>query len=196
VQETLTGNPAARSGHRPLCLGHLPTTVRTFKYEAGTNVLVPKSTDPADRCGVYTALDEVPDTDRLRTYADTYANRDVWTEFCEAHLFAQYDSERFQHNARRAGEHWIAHCRARERHHALATPTDVESWCAALLAERAVSTAYNQYWVRIERFYTWLQRSCDHPHVYQPVRMAAVEGDAARTIWREKIERGRDGGAA
>jgi hypothetical protein len=157
---------------------------------------VSKSTDPADRCGVYTSLDDVPDQRRLRTYADEYADRDVWTEFCADHLFDQHDSERFQHNARRAGEHWIAHCRARERHHALATPADIESWCAALLAERAVSTAYNQYWVRIERFYSWLQCSRDHPHLYHPARMAAVEGDAAGRIWQEKIERGRDGGEA
>lgn len=154
---------------------------------------MPKSPNPADRCGVYTALEDVPDEHRLRTYTDAYADRDVWTEFCEDHLFDQHDSERFQHNARRAGEHWVAHCRARERHHALATPADVESWCGALLAERAVSTAYNQYWVRIERFYTWLQRSRAHPHVYHPVRMAAVEGDAARQIWQEKMDRGREG---
>lgn len=155
-----------------------------------------KSTDPADRCGVYTTLSEVPDQRRLRTCANEYANRDVWAEFCEDHLFARHDSERFQHNASRAGEHWIAHCRARERHHALATPTDGESWCEALLAERAVSTAYNQYWVWFERFYTWLQRARAHPHVYHPVRMAAIAGDAAKEIWQEKIERGRDGGGA
>ena len=32
------------------------------------------------------------------------------------------------HTTRRAGEHWGTHCCAREHHHALVTPADVESW--------------------------------------------------------------------
>lgn len=52
-----------------------------------------KSPDPADRCGIYTTLNDIPDGDRLRTYADEYATRDVWAKFCENHLVEQYDPE-------------------------------------------------------------------------------------------------------
>lgn len=174
----------------------MAVTGRSFICDSGPTHGVTKSTDPADRCGVYTSLAAVPDAHRLQRYRDRYANRNVWQSFLTEHLLVEHDSERFARAARRAGDHWLAHCRARERHHALARPADVESWCQALLAERAVSTAYNQYWVRIERFYTWLQRTRAHPHQYHPVRMAAVDGAAASRIWAEKMARGRDGGSA
>ena len=150
-----------------------------------------KSKNPEKRMGVYKRLDDVPDHHRLQQYSSTYEGYDMWKEFLSECLFERYDSERFKEDARRAGERWKAHVEARGRHHALATPEDVETWCQKLLDRLKIKTAYNSYWIRIERFYTWLQWHREHPHTYQPVLMAAANGGAAGEIWDEKIRRGR-----
>lgn len=150
------------------------------------------STNPAERLGVYKSLADVPDRYRLRTHSSAYEGRDVWHEFLTEYLFERFNSERFKDDARRAGRYWKEHMEQRERHHALATPTDVEMWIADLFADRKVKTVYNEYWVRIERFYWWLQWHTEHPHVYNPVLIAAVEGTTSQTVWDEKIAR-RDG---
>ncbi len=74
------------------------------------------------------------------------------------------------------------------RHPALATPSHVEQWCQQLLDTKAPRTAYN-YWVRIRRFYEWLQWHTDHPHRYSPVMLAVIAGGAAETIWLVKLEK-------
>lgn len=147
------------------------------------------SPNPAERLGVYKALDQVPDRYRLQNHANAYGGRDVWDEFLTGHLFEKYDSERFKEEARRAGRYWKEHMDSRGRHHALATPADIESWVAGLLDDRKVKTAYNCYWVRIERFYSWLQWHTEHPHVYNPVLMAATDGEASGAVWEEKMAR-------
>ena len=148
------------------------------------------SPDPVARMGVYKRFDDVPDRYRLNHHADAYAGRDVWEEFLLTYLLVKYNSETFQQRARRAGRHWSNHMETRGRHHALATPDDVEAWCIELLERLEVTTAYNEYWVCLERFYTWLQWHTDHPHTYQPFLMAAAESDAAQTIWKKKISAG------
>lgn len=153
-----------------------------------------KSRHPSDRMGVYKDLDDVPDRYRLSQHASTYNGRDVWAEFLTNHLFEKYNTERFKEDVRRAGDRWKAHMKERDRHHALATPRDVESWSEGLVDQYTLRTAYNEYWVRIERFYDWLQWHTDHPHVYQPVLMAAAQYDASGQIWDEKLRRGREGG--
>lgn len=105
-----------------------------------------KSHHPVDRVGIYKRLDEVPEHRRLRRYADAYNGRDVWEEFLTGFLFERYDSRRFVEDARRAGRRWRSHMDTRGRHHALATPADVEAWCEALLDDLTRKTAYNQYW--------------------------------------------------
>lgn len=150
------------------------------------------STDPRDRLGAFKSLDQVPDQHRLRAYRDTYRDRDVWQEFLTNHLFETHHSDRFKEDARRAGRYWKDHMADRVRHHALATPDDVETWMETLLDGRTLGTAYNGYWVRIERFYDWLVWHTDHPHLYNPVLMAAAKGGAASTVWEEKMSR-RDG---
>jgi hypothetical protein len=142
--------------------------------------------------GVYKRLDEVPDHRRLQRHAEAYADRDVWATFLSEYLFERFDSDRFKEDARRAGRYWKEHMAERGRHHALARPADVETWMADLTDRLKLKTAYNQYWVRLERFYWWLQRHTDHPHSYQPVLMAAAEGGAAGDVWTEKLAR-RDG---
>lgn len=75
-------------------------------------------------------------------------------------------------------------------HHALASPDDVEAWCGTLLDSKTRSTSYN-YWVRVRRFYDWLQWHVDHPHCYNPVLMAVVEGEASSEIWEQKLDKWR-----
>jgi len=151
------------------------------------------STNPAERLGVYKSLEEVPERYRLSNHTTTYKGRDVWTEFLTTHLFEKFDSDRFKEDARRAGRYWKEHMAERERHHALATPADVETWMNGLLTRMNLKTAYNSYWVRLERFYSWLQWHTEHPHVYNPLLMAAVDGEAARKVWDEKMARRRGG---
>lgn len=153
-----------------------------------------KSKCPSDRIGVYKYLEDVPDRYRLSQHASAYKGRDVWEEFLTNHLFEKYNTKRFKEDVRRAGERWKDHMTEQDRHHALATPLHVEAWCKELVAQYKMRTAYNEYWVRIERFYDWLQWHTEHPHVYQPVLMAADQYDASGQIWEEKLRRGREGG--
>ena len=151
-----------------------------------------KATNPAKRIGVYKRLGDVPNEHRLERYADTYEDVDVWKEYLNTYLFERYSSERFQQDARLAGRRWRAHMADRGRHHALATPEDVEEWCDRLISTLTLKTAYNTYWVKLERFYTWLQYHTGHPHCYHPVLMAAAAYPAAGEIWNEKIQRGNE----
>lgn len=152
-----------------------------------------KSPDPRDRMGVFKRLDDVPERYRLHHHAAAYDGRDVWSEFLSEYLFPRFNSGRFKEDARRAGRYWKEHMADRDRHHALATPADVETWMADLLDRLKLKTAYNSYWVRIERFYWWLQWRTDHPHNYHPVLMAAANGEASEEIWEEKMARRRGG---
>jgi len=149
-----------------------------------------KSTDPTDRMGIYKRYDEVPDHHRFEHYSDAYDGTDVWTQFCTTHEYKQGSSDNFKRDVDRVGDHWKSHMDGRGRHHALATPGNVESWCQDLVTDKSLSTAYN-YWVRIKRFYDWLQWHTEHPHVYDPVLMAVVEGNAAGEIWEQKLRKGR-----
>lgn len=145
-----------------------------------------KSLDPLDWMGVYKRIDDVPARYRLSQHADAYAGRDVWGEFCEEYEYDRGSHDRYQQEVDRHGRSWLAFMADRERHHALATPDDVEAWSIHLIDTKSLATA-EQYWVRIRRFYDWLQWHVDHPHVYHPVLMSAAHGDAAAAIWGEKV---------
>ena len=151
-----------------------------------------KSADPADRVGVYKQFADVPARYRLQQHAAAYADRDVWAEFMAVQR-EQYDSDRFEQVSANAAADWKDHMTERGRHHALATPDDVEAWCAELLDRLALRTAYNKYWIRIEQFYDWMLWHTDHPHLYHPPRMAAVEysDGSAGNIWAKKISHNR-----
>lgn len=149
-----------------------------------------QSENPDDRMGVYKRIEDVPTQHRLERYTEMYESRDVWTEFCEEYEYNHGSSEYFEQAVDRAGDHWQTHMSGRGRHHALATPGDVEAWCGVLIDEKSLSTAYN-YWVRIKRFYDWLQWHVDHPHVYNPVLMGVVTGEAAGQIWEQKLRKWR-----
>lgn len=150
-----------------------------------------QSPDPMDRMGVFKHLDEVPDKRRLRRFSDQYEGDDTYERFLTNYLFERYDSDRTKEKYRLAGRRWRSHIEARGRHHALARPIDVETWIADLLEQVSLNTVYNIYWVKIERFYQWLQRHPEHPHAYHPGLMAAANFEHAGIVWEEKIERGR-----
>jgi hypothetical protein len=138
--------------------------------------------------GVYRSLDGVPDRYRLGNYEAAYADRDVWAEWVDTLDLTNYLEETLG----RAEREWKAHMDDQRRHHALARPEDAVTWATALLdGSRGVGTAYNRYWVQVEKFYTWLQTHVDHPHVYHPFWMAVVadrDGPTGR-IWNKKIEK-------
>lgn len=142
--------------------------------------------------GVYKRLEAVPTRHRLEQYADAYEGRDTWSTFCREHLYQQGSSESFRADVDRTGRHWLSHMESRERHHALARPADVETWCATLVEDddKSLSTAFN-YWVHVRNLYDWLRWHVDHPHVYDPVLMAVAEDGAAGEIWAQKLRKGR-----
>lgn len=152
------------------------------------------TTDPGERAGVYKHINDVPDRYRLYHHATAYDGRDVWEEYLTEDFFEKFDSDYTREVTHRAGDDWKGHMEDRGRHHALATPKDVETWCTALFERMQVDSAYRNYWPKLERFYTWLQTHTEHPHVYHPFRMAAAEYPSAGVIWEQKINswEGRD----
>jgi hypothetical protein len=155
------------------------------------------SADPNDRMGVFKQLSDVPDRYRLHQHATAFQDRDVWDEYTTEGYWPQYPdpSEQLRESVERAGRYWKEHMESRGRHHALATPEDVESWTEQLLDRVTVETAYSEYWNRIEGLYTWLQTRTDYPHVYHPVWMAVANYPHSKTVWNHKLGRGnRTGG--
>jgi hypothetical protein len=149
-----------------------------------------KSLDPTDRLGVYKRFSDVPSRYQLHHHADAYSGQDTWQTFCEEFEYAQGEHERYEEEVDRVGGNWKAFMEDRERHHALATPDDVEAWCAGLLTEKSEQRTYD-FWLRINRFYDWLLWHSEHPHVYNPALMATVEGEAAGRVWWWKTRENR-----
>lgn len=142
-----------------------------------------RPTDPRSMMGVYRTLADVPDRRRLRQHATAYEGRDVWSEYLAEDVRERVTGEHGRTMARRVGRYWREHMDERGRHHALATPEDVETWSAALLDEYAERTAYN-YWRFVHFFYEYLRWHTDHPHTYTPALMAAAEAPATGEIWK------------
>jgi hypothetical protein len=145
------------------------------------------STDPAERMGVYTRLEDVPVAYRLEQYTEQYVDRDVWQAYVDTRP-STFDSDHYRNGLAKAGRSWKKHLAERGRHHALARPADAETWVQELATTRTHGTVYKEYWVRLEEFYTWLQFHTDHPHVYHPPMMAVVNGGLAGTLWRRKFD--------
>ena len=138
--------------------------------------------------GIYKRYEEVPDRYRLANFGAEYDGRDVYAEFMAAEVLADSSSDRYKQDYRRYGRRWREHMADRGQHHALAHPTDVETWCEDLLNEYTVRTAF-KHWTAIERVYTWLLTHTEHPHVYQPVWQAAARESATGELWDKKMAR-------
>lgn len=147
-----------------------------------------KGTKPEQFAGAFQRFSEIPTRYRLNTYASKYRGKDTWTQYCNEILFEEYDSDHMQKTAQKAGRSWLDHMESRGRHHALATPQDADEWCKQLLAGRKRRTCYEQYFVRIYHFYNHLKTSCRHPHLYNPLLLAAIEYETARHLWMYRID--------
>lgn len=131
--------------------------------------------------GVYHELADVPDRYRLTQFSDAYTDRDVFQEFLDQEVLPSINTDWARNGVRRQERRWKEFMTGR-RHHALATPEDVEEYAVYLLDQNAVKTA-SRYWTRVESFYRWLMWHTGYPHVYSPPLMAAQDGAAAE-IWR------------
>ncbi|SNR64815.1 hypothetical protein SAMN06264855_12721 [Halorubrum vacuolatum] len=149
----------------------------------------PKGTKPEEFSGVYQSYSDIPVRYRLETYADSYQNKETWNDYCSEVLFAKFDSNHIRDTAKKAGKSWLAHMDARGRHHALATPLDVDTWSQELMnGNRNRRTCYEQYFVRIYQFYDYLKQSYQHPHLYNPCLIAAINYETTRYLWDYRVD--------
>lgn len=142
-----------------------------------------RSREPEGQLGVFKRLADVPGRYRLSNHQATFEGRDVWAEFLAADDRRAYVRTTDQQAIDRVRREWTEFMADRPRHYALATPADVNEWVKSSLDRRALATTQHPYWAYIEGLYTWLQERTDYPHLYHPVRMAAVEYDEARQVW-------------
>lgn len=141
-----------------------------------------RPTDPSGLLGAYRTLDDVPDRHRLRSHEAAYAGRDAWAEWTSERLLPSFGSEASREALRRHERRWKRHMEDAGRHHALATPGDVDAYCAGPLASNSGRTAA-EYFRRLVAFYDHLLTSTAHPHVYSPVLMAAASDGPAADMW-------------
>jgi hypothetical protein len=145
--------------------------------------------------GVYKRIEDVPNRYRLSNYEAAYAGRDVWGEFFDEKT-AKFDTQSTLDRYEKAGRYLQTFMSDVGRHHALATPQQIEDFLVALRDgeigrqshTRKLQTVYFEYFQPVEEFYTWLEWHTDHKHVYHPVLMAVVEGGYAREVWNRKLE--------
>ena len=147
-----------------------------------------KGTKPEEFGGVYQSYSEIPTRRRLETYAEQYRDEDTWHRYCSEILFEEFDSQHIRDSARKAGQSWLAHMDDRDSHHALATPDDADTWSQKLLNGRKRRTCYEQYFVRIYQFYDHLKKSYQHPHLYNPLLIAAINYETTRHLWRYRVD--------
>lgn len=147
-----------------------------------------KGTKPEQFAGPFQDYDQIPTRYQLGTYSSIYRGKEIWEDYKENVLFEEHDSEYIRKTARIAGNSWLDHFEQRSKHHALATPTDVEMWCQKLRnGNRARRTCYEHYFIRIYNFYKYLKQSRRHPHLYNPLLLAAIEFDTTREIWMYRV---------
>lgn len=149
---------------------------------------MPQFKGATDRLGVFKSIDEVPESRRFHQYTSAYEGEDTWAAYR-----AEFElSERMSEEWARFSRRWKTHMDERGRHHALATPQDVEAWSQSLLSQFSVDRCY-QHWNVIEGFYEWLKWHTEHPHAYNPFHMAATDADSTtRKIWTRKMEKAND----
>jgi len=148
-----------------------------------------KGTRPEQFAGPFQDYEEIPQRYRLETYAGQYQDRKTWQRYCETTLFEGHDTKYMRQRAQRAGNSWLSHMQQEGRHHALATPRQANRWCHALLeSDRTRRTCYEVYYIRIYQFYDHLKASCHHPHLYNPLLVAAIQYPPSRHLWEYRID--------
>ena len=150
-----------------------------------------RGTSPEEYAGALQHFENIPYRYRLETYESQYQGRDTWGQYVENTVRVEHNSDHVCQRIRCAGESWRDHMAARGRHHAVATTEDVESWCKDLFANRTKRTVYRHYFQRIYNFYDHLKYSTEHPHLYNPLLVAATRYSTSREIWMYRVERRR-----
>lgn len=140
--------------------------------------------------GVFNSYSEIPARYRLQTYTQHYQGENTLRRYLEEVYFPKHTpvSEWMQKNAGRVRRSWVDHMEQRGRHHALATPEDVDSWFEELLEQCSAETCYKTYFRRIFNFYQYLEHSYRHPHTYNPVLLAAINFESTRRIWKFRVK--------
>lgn len=153
------------------------------------------SDDPSGRTGVYKRLDDVPARYRLRNHETAYSGVDVWNEFVEERTDT-FESQATYDRYEKSGRYYKDHMSDVGRHHALTAPEHVEEYLTRLRdgdigrfsRTRQLQTVYFEYFQPLDAFYTWLLWHTEHPHVYHPVRMAAIAGGFSSDVWQRKLD--------
>lgn len=149
-----------------------------------------KGTQPEQYAGVFQEYSSIPARYRLETYKNQYDGKNTWESYRDNVLLVNHDTKSMRQKARLAGDSWQEHMQDRGRHHALATPADANAWCKELLDTGSTRRhCYEYYFLRIYDFYDHLKTNADHPHLYNPLLMAAINYDAARQLWMHRIDR-------
>lgn len=149
-----------------------------------------KGTQPEQYAGAFHRYEEIPERYRLETFAQQYRGEETWQEYRDEVLFPKHDYSRtIKRTARTGGNSWLEHMEERDRHHALAKPSDVEEWSEELLnGDRTRRYCYETYFVRIYQFYDYLKESYRHPHLYNPLLLAAIEYETTRHLWMYRVD--------
>lgn len=137
------------------------------------------SDDVTDRLGVFKTLAEVPEEYRLCRHDRLFAGRDAYAAWETENIDAEWALK----ESGRVERRWKSHMEARGRHHALATPADVEAFLADLADDVQIERVYTPYWLFLKRFYHWMAWHTDYPHRYNPVLMACVEHSTSEQVW-------------
>lgn len=149
-----------------------------------------KGVRPEQYVGAFRQYEDVPSRYCLETYAQQYRDEDTWQRYRDEILLPNHDySKTIKRTARTGGNSWLDHMDERDRHHALATPADVEAWSQKLLnGDRTRRYCYETYFVRIYQFYDYLKTSYQHPYLYNPLLLAAINYEATRNLWMYRID--------
>jgi len=148
-----------------------------------------KGTRPEQYAGALQHFDEIPQRYRLGTYAGHYRNTNVWDRYKDEVVLEEHDSERMRKTLQLGGDSWRQHMHPRDRHYVLPTLEDVNDWCEKLVDLKARQTCYEYYFLRVYDFFDYLKCHAGHPHLYNPLLLAAIEHEAPRHIWTFRVDR-------
>jgi hypothetical protein len=149
-----------------------------------------KPTTPEAHAGIFKRYRDIPARYRLETYSQHYDGEDTLQQYYDEVYFPSREplSDWLEERAERVSNSWKEHMADCDRHHALATPHDVELWCQDLLESCIPETAYKTYFRQLYNFYEYLRDCHQHPHLYNPLLLAAIEYDTAHQVWQYRVK--------
>jgi len=149
-----------------------------------------KPTTAEGHAGIFHSYSDIPARYRLDTYTSHYENEETLTWYLNNIYYPRYApvSDHMERVVERVSKSWMDHMANQGRHPALATPEDVDQWCKSRLESCSAKTCYTTYFQRIYNFYEYLKADYRHPHLYNPLLVAAIEYDTANRIWRFRVK--------